>query len=402
MGFRASLAAKDIHISSETDSRVHSSSSTISHHLRFNHLNCHESKEDVLGTDNAQTSDLESSDRKDALLRESLSNEAVSIDRTSREGISSIGSEMENVTNTASTNEIGGSIPASDFHHSFITSERIVPDLGERALQGISSTTVMLSEISDSSQSSLTSMFPNTSTASSVTEESTTDSVPTRADITIFSAPHGQGGGSILHDDMMSIFSNDGLRRYGDSSTSETRGHRRVLWDALSRRGSRGDPDSDTDDLGFYSTWLDLGDDLFGELEESRYSRRRRHGPIRVSQYSRSRVIVMLTVSSVFSVTFFSIHLRFSSHMFLTWYYSSLQIREHRRAVFDSGNEQSIASCPLGIHQIGRCTCDSFLIAEESSARASISRIVMLTEALFEVCLFLNDHLGIISILVSN
>jgi hypothetical protein len=189
MGFRASLAAKDIHISSETDSRVHSSSSTISHHLRFNHLNCHESKEDVLGTENAQTSGLESSDRKDALLRESLSNEAVSIDRTSREGIGSIGSEMENVTNTASTNEIGGSIPASDFHHSFITSERIVPDLGERALQGISS------------QSSLTSMFPNTSTASSVTEESTTDSVPTRADITIFSAPHGQGGGSILHDE---------------------------------------------------------------------------------------------------------------------------------------------------------------------------------------------------------
>lgn len=62
-----------------------------------------------------------------------------------------------------------------------------------------------------------------------------------------------------------------------------------------------------------------------------------------------------------------------------------LQIREHRRAVFDSGNEQNTAACPLGIHQIGRCTCNSFFIAEESSARASISRIVMLTEALFEV-----------------
>jgi hypothetical protein len=72
-------------------------------------------------------------------------------------------------------------------------------------------------------------------------------------------------------------------------------------------------------------------------------------------------------------------------HTFLTWHSSLLQIREHRRAVFDSGNEQSTAACPLGIHQVGRCTCDSFLIAEESSARASISRIVMLTEALFEV-----------------
>ena len=65
-----------------------------------------------------------------------------------------------------------------------------------------------------------------------------------------------------------------------------------------------------------------------------------------------------------------------------------LQIREHRRAIFDSGNGQSTAACPLGIHQIGRCTCDSFLVAEESSARASVSRIVMLTEALFEVCSF--------------
>lgn len=65
-----------------------------------------------------------------------------------------------------------------------------------------------------------------------------------------------------------------------------------------------------------------------------------------------------------------------------------LQIREHRRAIFDSGNGQSTAACPLGIHQIGRCTCDAFLVAEESSARASISRIVMLTEALFEVCSF--------------
>jgi hypothetical protein len=66
----------------------------------------------------------------------------------------------------------------------------------------------------------------------------------------------------------------------------------------------------------------------------------------------------------------------------------SLQIREHCRAIFDSGNGQNTAACPLGIHQIGRCTCDSFLVAEESSARASVSRIVMLTEALFEVCPF--------------
>ncbi|KAK3155577.1 hypothetical protein QOZ80_2BG0205080 [Eleusine coracana subsp. coracana] len=351
MGFRASVAAKDIHVSNETDPRAHSSSSTISHHLRFNHLNCHENKEDSLGSENAQTNRHESSVGKDVLLRGNFSNEAVSIDRASRDRIGSIGSELENVTNTINTNEIGGSVSESNFHPSFMTSERIIADLEEEiAPQRISSSSVMSSERADLSQSSSTSMLPNTSTASSVIGESTPDSVPNRAEITILSGTRGQSGGSILHDDMMSIFSSDGLRRYGDSNSSETRrSHRRVLWDALSRRGSRGYPDSDTDDLGFYSTWLDLGDDIFGELEESRYSHRRRHGSIRVSQYSRS------------------------------------QIREHRRAVFDSGNEQSTAACPLGIHQIGRCTCDSFLIAEESSARASISRIVMLTEALFEV-----------------
>ncbi|CAN6279712.1 unnamed protein product [Urochloa humidicola] len=352
LNFQASLAAKDIQISSELNPRLQSSSSTISHHLRFNHLNCHENKEDDLVAENAETSGLESSSRKAFMVRGSFSNEAVNVDRTLRDGIDSIGSELGNVANTVPTNEIGGSVSESDLRPSLMTSERIVSDLleeSEIAPQATSSTTAMTSGRSDISQSSLTSMLPNSSTASSMIEEPTPDSITTRADVPMFSGPHGQIGGSILHDDMMSIFSNDGLGRSRDSSGSETRSHRRVLWDTFSRRGSRGYPESDADDLGFHSTWLHLGDELFGELEESRYFHCRRHGLVRVSQYSRSR------------------------------------IREHRRAVFDSGNEQSTAACPLGIHQIGRCTCDSFLIAEESNARASISRIVMLTEALFEV-----------------
>ncbi|WVZ73281.1 hypothetical protein U9M48_021607 [Paspalum notatum var. saurae] len=351
LNFQASLAAKDLQISSESNARLHSSSSTISHHLRFNHLNCHENKDDGLGTENAETSGLGSTSRKAVMVRGSFSNEAVNADRASGEGISAIGLELENIANTVSTNEIGVSTSESGPCPSLMTSERITFDFEEAEIapQGTSSTTAVTSERLDVSQPSLTSMLPNSLTTSSVIGEPMPDPVPTRADVPISSGPHGHTGGSILHDDMMSIFSNDGLGRSRDSSSSETRSHRRVLWDAFSRRGSRGYPESDADDLGFYSTWLDLGDDLFGELEESRYFHRRRHGSIRVSQYSRSR------------------------------------IREHRRAVFESGNEQSTASCPLGIHQIGRCTCDSFLIAEESSARASISRIVMLTEALFEV-----------------
>uniref|UniRef100_A0A804PNS0 RING-type domain-containing protein n=1 Tax=Zea mays TaxID=4577 RepID=A0A804PNS0_MAIZE len=322
LNFQASLAAKDLQVSSESNPRLHSSSSTISHHLRFNHLNYHENKEDGLGSENAETSGLQSSSRKPVMVRGSLINEAVNGD-ISGEGISSIGSELENVPSTVSTNEIGGSTSESGLGPSSMTSERIMSDSEvEISPQGTSSTTVMTSERSDASQSSLTSVFSNSSTASSVIVEPMPDPIPTTADVPIFSGPHGEAGGSILHDDMMSIFSNDGVGRSIDSSSSETRrSHRRILWDAFSRRGSRGYPESDADEMGFFSTWLDLGDDIFEELGESRYFHRRRHGSIRVSQYSRSR------------------------------------IREHRRAVFDS----------------------------ESSARASISRIVMLTEALFEV-----------------
>jgi hypothetical protein len=257
---------------------------------------------------------------------------------------------------TVCITEVGGSISRSDFHSSLMTSERIMSDLEDAqiALHRNPSAAVLASERSDVSLSSLTPVLAASSTASSITGESVPDATPSGADVLMVSGSIGQIGGSTLHDDMISIFSNDGSGRSRDSSSSESRrNHRRVIWDAFSRRGSRGYLDSDTDDLGFHSRWLDLGDDLFGdEVEEARYFHRRRHGSVRVNQYSRSR------------------------------------IREHRRAIFDSGNGQSTAACPLGIHQIGRCTCDSFLVAEESSARASVSRIVMLTEALFEVCSF--------------
>lgn len=42
-------------------------------------------------------------------------------------------------------------------------------------------------------------------------------------------------------------------------------------------------------------------------------------------------------------------------------------------------------TCPSGIHTDGPCTCETILMSRESGSRASISRIVMLAEALFEV-----------------
>lgn len=60
------------------------------------------------------------------------------------------------------------------------------------------------------------------------------------------------------------------------------------------------------------------------------------------------------------------------------------QIWERLRGGRD-GSVRRTNICPSGLHPNGTCTCDSILMAEESSARASISRIVMLAEALFEV-----------------
>ncbi|XP_028076572.1 uncharacterized protein LOC114278680 [Camellia sinensis] len=61
-----------------------------------------------------------------------------------------------------------------------------------------------------------------------------------------------------------------------------------------------------------------------------------------------------------------------------------LQVWERLRGGHESGNlENSI--CPSGFHLDGTCTCGSILMAEESGTHASISRIAMLAEALFEL-----------------
>lgn len=52
--------------------------------------------------------------------------------------------------------------------------------------------------------------------------------------------------------------------------------------------------------------------------------------------------------------------------------------REERR--------RETALCASGLHpDDGTCSCGSFFSAEESNTLASISRIIMLAEALFEV-----------------
>ncbi|KAH7287574.1 hypothetical protein KP509_32G063100 [Ceratopteris richardii] len=49
------------------------------------------------------------------------------------------------------------------------------------------------------------------------------------------------------------------------------------------------------------------------------------------------------------------------------------------------GSSGQSRHCAFGLHQNGQCCCEAFTMTQESSTRASISRIVMLAEALFEV-----------------
>ena len=61
-----------------------------------------------------------------------------------------------------------------------------------------------------------------------------------------------------------------------------------------------------------------------------------------------------------------------------------LQVLERLNGGRGGGNPRT-GICPSGLHPDGTCSCESILMTEESGTRASISRIVMLAEALFEV-----------------
>lgn len=60
------------------------------------------------------------------------------------------------------------------------------------------------------------------------------------------------------------------------------------------------------------------------------------------------------------------------------------QIWERLRGGRD-GSDRRTTICPSGLHPSGTCACESIVNADESGAHVSISRIVMLAEALFEV-----------------
>ncbi|KAK8568722.1 hypothetical protein V6N12_007265 [Hibiscus sabdariffa] len=138
------------------------------------------------------------------------------------------------------------------------------------------------------------------------------------------------------------------------------RNDRRLFWDAIQRHSSRRLNDSpsiflstdDRNDTSVHDRWLlNVSGDIFfdGAGDESGYlSSSRIHSLNERRQHSRSEI----------------------------W---------ERLLGGHDENSQQTTFCPSGLHPDGTCSCDSLLMTDESSARASISRIVMLAEALFEV-----------------
>ncbi|XP_019198002.1 PREDICTED: uncharacterized protein LOC109191788 [Ipomoea nil] len=164
--------------------------------------------------------------------------------------------------------------------------------------------------------------------------------------------------GGILHADMDSISSNVHSSSSAEGSHEPRRNNRRLFWDAFSRRRLRNNADSrtsvflndDSDDVGPHERWThDLRDGAF-------------HNGV---------------------VGNFSSHQN-RSHGSNDQHQSRSEIQERLQSGITASNNP-FANCPAGIHLDGACSCDSVLMGDESGSRASISRIVMLAEALFEV-----------------
>ncbi|KAE8705903.1 RING/U-box superfamily protein isoform 2 [Hibiscus syriacus] len=191
--------------------------------------------------------------------------------------------------------------------------------------------------------------------------ESILEAIPSGLGFIVSNRERGQGDGSVLHVDLVSLSSNILSGASAETSNREARrNNRRLFSDAFSRRSFRRSDNSssiflsmdDDNDTGFDNRWLfDFnGDFLYdGAQGDYGYLRSRIH---RLNERRRRR--------------------------------SRLEIWERLRGGNDE-NSRPTTFCPSGIHPDGTCSCDSYLRTDEPGARVSISRIVMLAEALFDV-----------------
>ncbi|KAK4265302.1 hypothetical protein QN277_026370 [Acacia crassicarpa] len=209
---------------------------------------------------------------------------------------------------------------------------------------------------SDSNPSPPVSDLPLTSL---LQENESRETIPPSLGFLVPDRERGHVNESVLHVDVVTISSNTLSHDSTDAiDHSARRNGRRPFWDAFSHHSSRGFRVSptivfsagDPDDVASHDQWLlDLSsgfsNDEAGEDFEYLGGRIRR---------SNARIL-----------------------------HSRSQIWERLR---DGLNETDrwTNSCPLGLHPDGRCFCEPFSTTEESNTRTSMSRIVMLAEALFE------------------
>ncbi|XP_022867265.1 uncharacterized protein LOC111386986 isoform X1 [Olea europaea var. sylvestris] len=160
--------------------------------------------------------------------------------------------------------------------------------------------------------------------------------------------------GYLLHLNVVNISSNFFSSRIPERNNFEARRNgRRLFWDALSRR--RDSPTmvfatGHADELGSHDRWLlDIGgihNDEVGHDMDSLSARRRRRN---------ERIWLMRS-----------------------------EISERMIGGLNEGARQT-TFCASGQHHEGTCLCDSNFLSEESGTLLSISRIIMLAEALYEV-----------------
>ncbi|GFY99691.1 RING/U-box superfamily protein [Actinidia rufa] len=213
-------------------------------------------------------------------------------------------------------------------------------------------------EISGSSSASVVS--ESLETSESQRDDTPGETTPPGLGFIVSGGEQDMRDGSVVHVDVVSISSSILSSSSNEVSNREARRNsRRLFWDAFSRRSSRRQNYSptfvfstdDADGLGSHDRWLlDVSGDFFhdGVGGDSGNAGSRIHSMNERLRYTRSEVL------------------------------------ERINGGRGRGNPRT-GICPSGLHPDGACSCESILMAEESGTRASISRIVMLAEALFEI-----------------
>ncbi|XP_031389053.1 uncharacterized protein LOC116201788 isoform X1 [Punica granatum] len=199
-------------------------------------------------------------------------------------------------------------------------------------------------------------------------DETSSELIPVGSEFQVFSREQSIEPEGEVEVDVVSVSSGPLSSSAVDLSSWEARRNGRSFWDVFSVHSSRAHSDTDTPSIVFSTTddsdyqgsrerWLFDHTDLFSD-DGIRADSRFRGSRIQRSNERRRR------------------------RRFEFW-------DRLRSGLYEHSWQNS--SCPLGLHSDGdECSCERYL-TEESSARSSISRIVMLAEALFEVSQVLDE-----------